>query len=199
MIVFNMATPQTRKDSVVEQLSSQGTGLTIMVIIFAMTWGFAYPAYIRNPDEETADFYPIFQVLNAWTGVFVMVFLGFSSSSFRAGLFGDGSLQGSPLYKYMVSSKRRKRHALAFGSLFGDTGSGLSSRSISSTSLTSGPDSLDEDIEKGNIDYESEDSLDNDAVELTDDEKPDEKNEEEPKPEADCEPEVEEDNEKVIL
>ena len=36
IITFNISTPQTRKDSVVEQLSSQSTGLTIMVMIYAM-------------------------------------------------------------------------------------------------------------------------------------------------------------------
>ena len=119
VIIFNISTPQTRKDSVVEQLSSQSTGLTIMVMIYAMTWGFAFPAYIRFPDKETPDFFPIFQVLNAWTGVFIMIFLGMSSSRFRAGIFGNGSLSGSPLFKYMVSSKQRKRHAMAFGAVIG--------------------------------------------------------------------------------
>ena len=158
----------------VEQLSTQGTGLTVMVMIFAMTWGFAFPAYIRFPDKETPDFFPIFQVFNAWSGVFVMAFLGMSSSRFRAGLLGNGSLKGSPLFKYMVSSKRRKRHAMAFGAFFGGDGnlSGLSSRAMSSESLPSGPDSLDEDIEAGNDeDYDSADSLDNDEVESSNDEK----------------------------
>ena len=111
VIMFNISVPKTRKDSVVEQLTSQSTGLTIMVMIYGMTWGFAFPAYIRFPDKETPDFFPIFQVLNAWSGVFVMLFLGMSSSRFRAGIFGTGSLSGSPLFKYMVNSKRRKAHA----------------------------------------------------------------------------------------
>ena len=103
-----------------------------------------------------------------------MAFLGMSSSRFRAGLLGNGSLKGSPLFKYMVSSKRRKRHAMAFGAFFGGDGnlSGLSSRAMSSESLPSGPDSLDEDIEAGNDeDYDSADSLDNDEVESSNDEK----------------------------
>ena len=87
-------------------------------------------------------------VLNAWSGVFVMIFLGMSSSRFRAGLFGNGSVGGSPLFKYMADSKKRRRHAMAFGAFFGDgTGSGLSSRSVSNESLPSGPDSL------GNLPY----------------------------------------------
>ena len=164
IITFNISTPQTRKDSVVEQLSSQSTGLTIMVMIYAMTWGFAFPAYIRFPDKETPDFFPIFQVLNAWLGVFVMIFLGMSSSRFRAGIFGSGSLTGSPLFKYMVSSQNRKRHAFAFGAaLSGDLPSGLNSRSMSETDLPT--DSIDDDIEKGKGEAEeiaSYDSLDDD-------------------------------------
>lgn len=181
VIIFNISTPQTRKDSVVEQLSSQGTGLTIMVMIFGMTWGFAFPAYIRFPDKETPDFFPIFQVLNAWSGVFVMIFLGMSSSRFRAGLFGNGSVGGSPLFKYMADSKKRRRHAMAFGAFFGDgTGSGLSSRSVSNESLPSGPDSLDDDVEAGgnDEDYDSADSLDDDSMDSSDnagDKKKDEK------------------------
>merc|ERR1712241_1392266 len=103
-------------------------------------------AYIRFPDKETPDFFPIFQVLNAWSGVFIMFFLGMSSSRFRAGLLGNGSLTGSPLFKYMASSKKRRRHAMAFGAFFGDgTGSGLSTRTNFNESLPSGPDSLDDD------------------------------------------------------
>ena len=63
---------------------------------------------------------------------------------------------------------------MAFGAFFGGDGnlSGLSSRAMSSESLPSGPDSLDEDIEAGNDeDYDSADSLDNDDVALSNDEK----------------------------
>ena len=189
VIMFNISVPKTRKDSVVEQLTSQSTGLTIMVMIYGMTWGFAFPAYIRFPDKETPDFFPIFQVLNAWSGVFVMLFLGMSSSRFRAGIFGTGSLSGSPLFKYMVNSKRRKAHATgirmfwkiskkyiflnvflislsAFASVIGgDIPSGLTSKFMSTESLNTGQDSLDDDIEKGKEDdVESYDSLDDDSI-----------------------------------
>ena len=44
---------------------------------------------------------------------------------------------------------------------------------MSSESLPSGPDSLDEDIEAGNDeDYDSADSLDNDDIAMSNDEKP---------------------------
>ena len=47
VILFNVATPQTRRDSVVEQLSSQGQGLAIVVFVYAFAWAFAWPAYMR--------------------------------------------------------------------------------------------------------------------------------------------------------
>jgi hypothetical protein len=64
-----------------------------MVSIFCMTWGFAYPAYIRDPNVESPDFYPIFTVLNSWTGVFVFCLLGVVSKPFRATLMGGGGLR----------------------------------------------------------------------------------------------------------
>ena len=117
VIMFNISVPKTKIcGSLEEQLTSQSIGLTIMVIIYGTTWGFAFLAYIYKPyirflDKETPDFFPIFQVLNAWSGVFVMLFLGMSSHGFRAGIFCKGSLTSSSLFKYMVDSKRRKAPA----------------------------------------------------------------------------------------
>jgi len=47
VILFNTATPQTRKDSVMEQLSTQSYGLAVVVFIHALTWVFGYPALMR--------------------------------------------------------------------------------------------------------------------------------------------------------
>ena len=64
-----------------------------------------------------------------------MIFLGMSSSRFQAGIFRNSSVGGSPLFKYMADSKKRHRHAMAFGAFFRDgTGSGLSSRPVSNES-----------------------------------------------------------------
>jgi hypothetical protein len=100
VIVFNIALPQTRKDSIVDQLSAQGTGLFFMVFIFCMTWGFAYPAYIRDPTREIPDFFPIFMVLNSWSGVFVFCLLGIFSKPFRRTLFGGGGLRVSLTHRH---------------------------------------------------------------------------------------------------
>jgi hypothetical protein len=66
-----------------------------MSFVFCMTWWFAYPAFIRDPNQEMVDFYPIFSVLNSWTGVFVFCLLGVVSKPFRKTLFGGGRLNVS--------------------------------------------------------------------------------------------------------
>merc|ERR1712062_94573 len=58
----------------------------------------------------------------------------------------------------MVNSKRRKAHATAFASVIGgDIPSGLTSKFMSTESLNTGQDSLDDDVE-------SYDSLDDDSI-----------------------------------
>lgn len=89
IIILNVTSPQTRKDSIIDQLANQSTGLAMFVFYFTMTWGFAYPAYIRQPDLENANFYPIFAILNSWSGIFIFCFLGLSSQRFRRALIGQ--------------------------------------------------------------------------------------------------------------
>merc|ERR1712112_556516 len=83
IVIFNSSTPQTRKEDVVEDLQVQGQGLAITNFLFVMVWVFAYPAYIKFPDREMRDFYPVFTLFNAWMGLVIFVFLGLSSKRFR--------------------------------------------------------------------------------------------------------------------
>jgi hypothetical protein len=52
-----------------------------------MVWVFAYPAYMQFPGQEVRDFYPVFSIFISWTGVVILIFLGFSSKRFRAVFF----------------------------------------------------------------------------------------------------------------
>merc|ERR1712008_458985 len=137
-----------------------------------MTWGFAFPAYIRFPDKETPDFFPIFQVLNAWSGVPLGFELAFSAMAAWAAHLCSNTWQ---------TLKNVAGMLWPLEPFFGDgTGSGLSSRSVSNESLPSGPDSLDDDVEAGgnDEDYDSADSLDDDSMDSSDnagDKKKDEK------------------------
>ena len=75
VFLVNLSIPQTRKDNVVETLGAKGQGLATTSFIFCLTWTFAYFAYWHEPDIEKADFYPIFQLLNSWIGVFIFCFI----------------------------------------------------------------------------------------------------------------------------
>ncbi len=98
IILINTATPQTRKDSVMEQLATQAYGLSVVVFLHAITWVFAYPAFNHFPDYDLANFYPIFAILDAWTGAFVFCLLGLSSRKFRGAMFGQARLSVSKMF-----------------------------------------------------------------------------------------------------
>lgn len=83
VLLCNIATPAMRKQSIVEELSSIFKGLLGMVFLFSLTWAWAPLAYIDYPDLDLPDFYPSFQVMNSWMGVFVFVLLGACSTRFR--------------------------------------------------------------------------------------------------------------------
>ena len=90
MVVFcNIGRPAVRKTSLVEELWSVCRGLLAMVVIFCLTWSWAPLVYIRFPDLELPDFYPAFQVMNSWMGVFVFILLGVTSTRFRTVLAGS--------------------------------------------------------------------------------------------------------------
>ena len=78
----NFANPQTRKDSTVDSLVARGYGLSALCLMFAMAWTFGYFAHIREPDLERPDFYPIFQLINSWTGAFILFFAALPDKKF---------------------------------------------------------------------------------------------------------------------
>ena len=88
VIVCNISAPRTRRESVIDQLTSLGSGLAIFVFIHALTWCFAAPTYLRYPDSEVPDFWPIYALLLSWMGLSVLVFLGVGSKNFRGVIMG---------------------------------------------------------------------------------------------------------------
>ena len=83
---INLSTPQTRRESKIDALAPQVHGLFGITFIFSITWTFGYFAYIRDPDAEILNFYPIFHLINSWIGVFIFCFLGVISQKFRDAL-----------------------------------------------------------------------------------------------------------------
>jgi len=88
IVICNLATPAIRKSSILEEMSSISSGLIAMVFFYCLTWAFGPLAYIRFPTLEIPDFYPVFQVLNSWMGVFAVILLGFCSTRFRVVIAG---------------------------------------------------------------------------------------------------------------
>ena len=94
VVMCNINTPAMRKESIVEEMGSIAKGLFFLALLFALTWSWSPFAYIRFPYHEFPDFYPAFQVMNAFMGIFVFVFLGILSKRFRTVLTGSvGSRQ----------------------------------------------------------------------------------------------------------
>jgi len=86
--VCNICTPALRKESIVAEHGSVALGLFALALLFAVEWIFAPLAYIRFSDVNMPDFYPAFQVMNSFLGIFVLVFLGLGSRRFRAVITG---------------------------------------------------------------------------------------------------------------
>jgi hypothetical protein len=78
-----MATPKLRKEKLVDQFSPQARATIFVVFIFAMIWSFGYPAYMRYPDIDIDNFYPIFQVLNSWYGFIYFIGYAVGSDKFK--------------------------------------------------------------------------------------------------------------------
>jgi len=89
IVLCNLPNSAVRKTSIIEELSSVAGGLLLTVFLFATTWAFGVLAYIKTPDIALPDFYPVFQVLNSWSGVTTFLFLGVSSTRFRTVIQGD--------------------------------------------------------------------------------------------------------------
>ena len=87
-MLCNIKTPAMRKHTIVEEISSIVSGLLVLIILFALTWVLSPLAYINFPGKEFPDFYPVFQVLNSFTGIFLFICLGIGSKRFRAVITG---------------------------------------------------------------------------------------------------------------
>ena len=58
-------------------------GLALLTLLFALNWTWFPLAYLKFDSLELPDFYPAYQVMNSWMGVFAFVGIGLSSQRFR--------------------------------------------------------------------------------------------------------------------
>lgn len=97
IVLCNMSTPALRKDNLIDDYGSFCRGASFLMVFFGITWSFGLVAYVRFGFKEP-DFFPIFQVLNSWTGVLIFLFIGICSNRFRMILAGQSKLRKEMLF-----------------------------------------------------------------------------------------------------
>ena len=83
VVLCNIHTSALRKKIFVQELSSLSQGLFLLTLIFALTWSWYPLTYFKLENIELPDFYPAFQIMNSWMGVFTFVGIGLGSKRFR--------------------------------------------------------------------------------------------------------------------
>lgn len=97
VVILNIQTPAMRKKSLVEEMSSLAQGMFFLVILYAVSWAWYPLSYLRFEGKELPDFYPAFQVLNSWMGLFVFIGVGLGSRRFRTVAAGQVKLRQKQL------------------------------------------------------------------------------------------------------
>ncbi|XP_071518114.1 uncharacterized protein [Panulirus ornatus] len=108
VVLSNMSTPALRKDNLVEDYGSFCGGAAYVMIFFDITWTFAMLAYLRLGFKKP-DFYPIFQVLNSWTGLIIFIFIGMGSRRFRMVVAGQAKQRRQMLLGYAFGAPPASR------------------------------------------------------------------------------------------
>ena len=83
VVLCNIHTSALRKKIFVQELSSLSRGLFFLTLIFALAWSWYPLTYFKLQHLELPDFYPAFQIVNSWMGVFTFVGIGLGSKRFR--------------------------------------------------------------------------------------------------------------------
>nr|XP_045598695.1 uncharacterized protein LOC123758371 [Procambarus clarkii] len=99
IVLCNMATPALRKDNLIDDYGSFCKGAAYVVLFFDVTWIFGLLCYLQL-GFTYPDFYPIFQVLNSWTGLVIFLFMGMGSRRFNMVVAGQAKLRRQMLVGY---------------------------------------------------------------------------------------------------
>ncbi len=86
IVLFNLARPQTKRKSVVQDLVSQGKGTILVCFVTFIFWILAFVAYIRTAESELPSIYCEFLLVLGWMGPVLFLGYGLMSSRFRNGM-----------------------------------------------------------------------------------------------------------------
>ena len=84
LVMCNIRSPAMRKQTVSDDILALASSFFIFIFLFTLTWSFSPLAYINFPGQEIPEFYPLFQILNSFLGIFFFCCLGIGSQRFRA-------------------------------------------------------------------------------------------------------------------
>ena len=83
IVLCNIHTSALRKRIFVQEMSSLAQGLTLLTLILTLNWTWFPLSYFRFDRLEYPNFYPAFQILNSFMGVFAFLGIGLGSQRFR--------------------------------------------------------------------------------------------------------------------
>lgn len=86
VVTCNMTAEIIRLPSKAEEMNSKAVSVLLMVCLFAVTWILGVFALVKFPGSGIPNFYPIFQVFNCLSGVYLFLLLGLSSATFRSAI-----------------------------------------------------------------------------------------------------------------
>ncbi|CAG0888932.1 unnamed protein product [Darwinula stevensoni] len=110
IVACNLTAPRLRKDNTIAELVPVCKGLVVVQFYFDVTWIFGVVAYFHfNWSDQQPSFYPLFQLLNAFTGVLILLFMGFYSPRFRMVLTGAAEKRKMLLLANMLRGSKGDR------------------------------------------------------------------------------------------
>ncbi len=89
IILCNIHAPALRNENFVGELKSAASGQFAFSLYFLLVWSWAPLAYIDFPEMDLIEFYPAFQVVHCFTGIFAFLLLAMSGNAFRRVLAGQ--------------------------------------------------------------------------------------------------------------
>merc|ERR1719336_1170244 len=104
VVLFDKANPKTRRVGVVDRLQQEATGLIALVLIASIQWAAAYVAFIRHPNLELPNSYPLFKIITSYYGFFTFGCLGLASRHYRT---EGAKLSGASFLQHVVNQAKR--------------------------------------------------------------------------------------------
>ncbi|XP_037790938.1 adhesion G-protein coupled receptor D1-like [Penaeus monodon] len=103
IVFFNLHTASLRNGNILADYRSFSIGSSVLALYFSTTWAIGCAALIRW-EGEVPNLYPIYEILNSFTGLVLLLCIGFGSRRFRMSLSGQYKKKRQMLNDYRNKS-----------------------------------------------------------------------------------------------